>query len=713
MKKRAIKMLCLALTTAALVSFSLTAVAASTTAGGGSWENGGVHKDGTAWNIPLRDAALVGITGNAAAIARFSYFYDSAAKPFNADYAGTTSEKTVKINGEDAKIKYAESRQMDGKFEAYLDPIDNKWKTSFAKEDETVGETTTAVEVYGTGTLAERKANAAAIKANLTTALTNNRFAGALDGVFGLQRDFAGSAYVLPVKPSRSQALRVSDLKEFNDDGPEVTFGAEFVPGNQFDAYRGGYDAMKFYDTKQKKVVSISVDGFAGLSAAVDSYLSKLPAETDPAKVETNKQAILDGVAQARTWGGADYMLAKLGGAWDTMLSEGRRFWAFGAAGDSFVKNYTYAYGKDAQSVLDGMRSGNSFVSTGDLITALDYTAANNGVSATMGETIIPVKGKDTTVTITFTSPNKNVDHIDLIAGEVGEKPVRYADGSTSTISVFTDPTQYLTPAYQTDTVDTTKVIKTFNKSDFKVNADGSYTVTFTLPAGDKDMYYRLRGTNNAKGSANCDTQGNPTVDSLLGDNTEAKAKADLWFYSNPVFVSKQVADGVSVSGTIKKADGSALANRSVILNEQITRTDAQGNYNFSNIEVGKDVLQVLAVLNAAGEAEEYLAFKVQRGGNTEFDKGDIWLADSVYALELDLMIGGADIMITAVKGAAPPVNNPGGSTTNAAGTTAAPGSPKTGEADMVIYAAAFALVCAALSVMIFKSTPKYAKEDK
>jgi hypothetical protein len=33
------------------------------------------------------------------------------------------------------------------------------------------------------------------------------------------------------------------------------------------------------------------------------------------------------------------------------------------------------------------------------------------------------------------------------------------------------------------------------------------------------------------------DGQGNPLSDELLAPNTQDKAYADLWFYSNPIFV--------------------------------------------------------------------------------------------------------------------------------------------------------------------------------
>jgi hypothetical protein len=52
-------------------------------------------------------------------------------------------------------------------------------------------------------------------------------------------------------------------------------------------------------------------------------------------------------------------------------------------------------------------------------------------------------------------------------------------------------------------------------------------------------LYFRLRGSNQGLNVNNeTDRAGNPLPDSLMGANTAAKAFADLWFYSNPVFVA-------------------------------------------------------------------------------------------------------------------------------------------------------------------------------
>ena len=61
-------------------------------------------------------------------------------------------------------------------------------------------------------------------------------------------------------------------------------------------------------------------------------------------------------------------------------------------------------------------------------------------------------------------------------------------------------------------------------------------SVTFSYKA-EKNQYLRLRGTNLGLNVPDQTQKGNPLNDDLMGDNSPAKAWADLWFYSNPIFV--------------------------------------------------------------------------------------------------------------------------------------------------------------------------------
>jgi len=63
------------------------------------------------------------------------------------------------------------------------------------------------------------------------------------------------------------------------------------------------------------------------------------------------------------------------------------------------------------------------------------------------------------------------------------------------------------------------------------------------------NMYFRLRGTNLPPGYPNeTDAAGNPLIDDMVCGTGQAaplcndsnKAYADLWFYSNPIFLETE-----------------------------------------------------------------------------------------------------------------------------------------------------------------------------
>lgn len=319
----------------------------------------------------------------------------------------------------------------------------------------------------------------------------NSTHADAVAGAKYLEDAYKNTSYFILNHPSRALTFTASSIRDFNNAAPDVAFGMEGIPGHQKEATRGGY----------------------GYDKGADTY-------------------------KARTYGGADYMIAKVGGLWDSLLGEGRHFWTFinsdfhdNVSGDfwpgEYAKDYTYVTGNNQQAIVDGLRSGNSFAVEGDLINSLDFKVQGNGSSATMGQTLTVNKDSSVTVTIRFKSPEKNnngdkiaVDHVDLISGNVTEKAKPGTD------------------AYNKDTNETTKVVATFTKKQWHLDSDGYYSVTYTDKA-DTAKYYRLRGTNNAPNTLNeTDAAGNPLIDDLVGPNDASNAYKDLWFYSNPIFVS-------------------------------------------------------------------------------------------------------------------------------------------------------------------------------
>ncbi|MDA8216125.1 MAG: hypothetical protein M0Z94_00755, partial [Dehalococcoidales bacterium] len=277
----------------------------------------------------------------------------------------------------------------------------------------------------------------------------------------------------------------IADIRDFNNVAPDVAFGLEGMPGHQKAAYRGGFGS-NFGDNTYK----------------------------------------------ARTYGGADYMISKVGGLWDALLAEGRHFWTFvnsdfhNTPGDfypgEYAKTYFYVTGAGNQGIVDSMRSGNCFMVHGNLIDGLDFTIKSKGEVATMGARHLQAtKGANALVKIRFRSPGVvKVDHVDLIAAGFGAK----IDPSSS--------------HYGDDANPSAAVVATFTSRDWEYK-DGWCTMTFPVKKLDGNQYFRLRGTNLARGvSGQTDSDGNPLMDEDgNGTNTAEKAWQDLWFYSNPIFV--------------------------------------------------------------------------------------------------------------------------------------------------------------------------------
>jgi hypothetical protein len=339
----------------------------------------------------------------------------------------------------------------------------------------------------------------------------SNTHAKALAALGWLKNTYPTTSYIVFAHPERkgagdptyvgsgSRGYNISDFRDFNNAAPDIAFGFESMPGHQ----------------KESR-------GTSGPSTA-------------------DRGGYGSGAIGGATFGGVGAYAARIGGMWDAMLGEGRHWWLFASSdfhntgGDfwpgEYQKTYTYVRDKqDPQAIVDGLRSGNSFIVSGDLIDGLQFTAQYSSEKATMGDTlaVAPKKGTGNPVKITikFKSPAMNnngqvvmVDHIDLIGGEVTGF---VAPGSAN---------------YNNPVNPTTKVIARFTSADWEMDADGWYVIQYHTRL-DRNMYFRLRGTHLGVNVANETQDGEPLSDSLMSPNTPAKAWADLWFYSNPIFVN-------------------------------------------------------------------------------------------------------------------------------------------------------------------------------
>ena len=118
--------------------------------------------------------------------------------------------------------------------------------------------------------------------------------------------------------------------------------------------------------------------------------------------------------------GGFDQMTAIIGGFWDAMLGEGRRWWST-ANSDSHIhyteggidfwpgeysKTFVLAE-KTHDSILESLRAGRMFVVSGDLITALDLTLSDGMSSVGWGETLKTKQGSKLTLEIAVSDPEE------------------------------------------------------------------------------------------------------------------------------------------------------------------------------------------------------------------------------------------------------------------------------------------------------------------
>jgi|GEM_PF-73997 len=266
---------------------------------------------------------------------------------------------------------------------------------------------------------------------------------------------------VLLNHPSRKGLYSIDEIRAYEDAG-NVAVGFEGAPGHQANPTRGSY----------------------------------------PGTAE----------GSSRTYGGYDKMTAEVGGLWDTLLAEGREWFItansdfhkhYSAGGDDmwpgeYSKTYVWATDKDYEPVMDSLRNGRSFTVQGDLIDALEFTAATDDQVAILGDTLAATQDDTVTVTIKVRDPQTLNNH--------GDNP------KLQQVQLISNASG--TPA----------ITEVFTAADWE--EQGDYLVmehTFTNVS--EDFYVRVRGSNT--------DEENPAEDPE-GEN----AWEDLWFYSNPIFIT-------------------------------------------------------------------------------------------------------------------------------------------------------------------------------
>lgn len=344
----------------------------------------------------------------------------------------------------------------------------------------------------------------------------------ALDAIRFLQAKIRNgtmkSALVFVNHPMRNGRVAPYELRNMRDLAPDIVVGMEGAPGAQGDGdplrgpggYRGGY----------------------ANSPGSNSY-APYPAEA------------------YRTYGGFDWMTAKVGGVWDSLLAEGLGWWItsnsdshfnsrdtivrvtepsnqFDLTGkhldpvDSgppqasppyvdffpceFSRTVVGATRRTRGAVMEGLRAGRAWVSHGGLVDDLQFTVVGTGGCETMGGRLRVRRGSDVTVLVKVrlaTRPNSagfipRLRRLDLIKGAVTGR------SSSETLS---------TPHV--------KVERSYEPR-------WHYAVfTHTFRNVREAFYLRLRGTDGNRGAfePQADTPG------------AANPWEDLWCYTNPIFV--------------------------------------------------------------------------------------------------------------------------------------------------------------------------------
>ena len=271
---------------------------------------------------------------------------------------------------------------------------------------------------------------------------------------------------------------RPGELRDWNDTAPKVAIGMEGAPGHQASALR--------------RDGSIDAEGARG------------------------------GYRNSPTLGGFDQMTAQLGGFWDAMLGEGRRWWITSTSdshrhytdggSDFWPGEYSKTYVKAVPThadILDGLRNGRVFVITGDLISELDVSAQSGSARAEIGGVLPVAAGGTVTVTLRLRDPagpnaagrTPEVARIDLILGEV--------TGPATDREAAVNPT--------------TRVVTRRGPAEWRREGE-VITATYVLNGISRDSYIRLRGANGSEAEPQPDPPGEDPW-------------SDLWFYANPIFL--------------------------------------------------------------------------------------------------------------------------------------------------------------------------------
>ncbi len=378
------------------------------------------------------------------------------------------------------------------------------------------------------------------ITGNNSTATPNLGHLKSVEGIKWMNEKAPTASYFVPAhleragayNPTGSNGFNIEHLRNFNNAAPKIAFGFESMPGHQAEAGRGSYGT---------------------------------------------------GAVGGGTYGGTGVYAGAVGGVWDALLGEGRNWFFFASSdfhnrgsfgpdqrestADFFPGEYTRDYvmvrkgsnNLSAGAIIEGLRSGNSFVANGGLIDRLSFTvcAANPGLPrnagkalfekaganaaavngdvringcATMGEKLVVRPGTDLVVTVVvrdpqgtnnspYSFPNPSLKQIN-VAQPLNAPVLDHVDVINGRVTGLVDPadgSRYAgTLGSPAATNPTAKIAKVFNSTNWTAQPDGTRAMSYIVPAANASQYFRLRGSNlPASVPFETDADGNPLLDFL------------------------------------------------------------------------------------------------------------------------------------------------------------------------------------------------------
>jgi hypothetical protein len=243
--------------------------------------------------------------------------------------------------------------------------------------------TSVAGLTYGTETAAAGAAFDSTTALKITTNSGKQGHLKTVEAVKWMAANHGTGSYYIPAHLERagpfntagSNGFNIEHLRDFNNAGPNVAFGFETQPGHGASQDRGEY-----FQCRNGGFTAIG--GSPGCAANVQDSVG------------------------GTTYGGTGVYGAQVGGVWDALLGEGRRFWffassdwhnrgIFGADDRRSTQDFqpgeyqkTYAVVRNngdklrPNTIVDGLRSGNAFAASGALIDRLAYIACTGKTEA-------------------------------------------------------------------------------------------------------------------------------------------------------------------------------------------------------------------------------------------------------------------------------------------------------------------------------------------